>query len=70
MEMHLSIVNNELARLGNRTNQVVRRLTFITTVFMPLSFLAGVGGMSEWSMMTGPAELADRLSRSSWLAWR
>lgn len=54
MELHLSLVNNELARLGNRTNQIVRRLTFITTIFMPLSFLAGVGGMSEWSMMTGP----------------
>jgi magnesium transporter len=54
MEMYLSLVNNELAQLGNRTNQVVRRLTFVTTVFMPLSFLAGVGGMSEWSMMTGP----------------
>ncbi len=53
MEIHLSLVNNELARLGNRTNQIVRRLTFITTVFMPLSFFAGVGGMSEWSMMTG-----------------
>jgi magnesium transporter len=54
MELHLSLVNNELAQVGNRTNQVVRRLTFITTIFMPLSFLAGVGGMSEWSMMTGP----------------
>jgi magnesium transporter len=54
MEIHLSLVNNELALLGNRTNHVVRRLTFITTVFMPLSFLAGVGGMSEWTMMTGP----------------
>jgi magnesium transporter len=54
MEIYLSLTNNELARLGNRTNQVVRRLTFITTIFMPLSFLAGVGGMSEWSMMTGP----------------
>lgn len=54
MELHLSLVNNELGRVGNRTNQVVRRLTFITTIFMPLSFLAGVGGMSEWSMMTGP----------------
>lgn len=28
--------------------------TFITTIFMPLTLLAGVGGMSEWSMMTGP----------------
>lgn len=54
LEIHLSLVNNELARLGNRTNQVVRRLTYITTIFMPLSFFAGIGGMSEWSMMTGP----------------
>jgi magnesium transporter len=22
---------------------------------MPLTLLAGIGGMSEWSMMTGPA---------------
>jgi magnesium transporter len=33
---------------------MVRRLTMITTVFMPLTMLAGIGGMSEWSMMTGP----------------
>jgi magnesium transporter len=32
----------------------VRRLTFITTIFMPLALLSGIGGMSEWSMMTGP----------------
>ncbi len=53
MELHLSLVNNELGHTANRTGEVVRRLTIITTVFMPLSFLAGVGGMSEWSMMTG-----------------
>jgi magnesium transporter len=40
--------------VANRTNRVVRRLTLITTVFMPLTMLAGIGGMSEWSMMTGP----------------
>ena len=54
MDLHMSLVNNELGRLANRTNRVVRRLTFITTIFMPLTLLAGVGGMSEWSMMTGP----------------
>ncbi len=32
----------------------MRRLTLITTIFMPLTLIAGVGGMSEWSMMTGP----------------
>ncbi len=54
MEMYLSMLNNEMARAANDTNTTVRRLTFITTIFMPLSLLAGIGGMSEWSMMTGP----------------
>jgi magnesium transporter len=54
MEMYLSLINNRMARVANRTNASVRRLTLITTVFMPLTLLAGVGGMSEWSMMTGP----------------
>ena len=54
MEMYLSMVNNQMARLANETNITVRRLTLITTIFMPLTLLAGIGGMSEWSMMTGP----------------
>jgi magnesium transporter len=54
MEMYLSLINNRMAEVANRTNKSVRRLTLITTVFMPLTLLAGVGGMSEWSMMTGP----------------
>ena len=55
MEIDLSLRSNEMTRASNRTNRSVRRLTFITTIFMPLSLLAGIGGMSEWSMMTGPA---------------
>ncbi|MBP7868116.1 MAG: magnesium transporter CorA family protein [Acidobacteria bacterium] len=54
MEMYLSMVNNQMSLSANRTNRVVRRLTFITTIFMPLTLLAGIGGMSEWTMMTGP----------------
>ncbi len=54
MEMYLSMLNNQMAQTGNLTNKTVRRLTFITTIFMPLTLLAGIGGMSEWSMMTGP----------------
>ena len=53
-EMYLSLINNQMAKVANRTNHTVRRLTLITTIFMPLTLLAGVGGMSEWSMMTGP----------------
>ncbi len=53
MEMYLSILNNQMAKSANATNATVRRLTFITTIFMPLTLLAGIGGMSEWTMMTG-----------------
>jgi magnesium transporter len=54
MEMYLSMLNNQMTKAANETNKIVRRLTFITTIFMPLTLLAGIGGMSEWSMMTGP----------------
>jgi magnesium transporter len=54
MEMYLSMLNNEMTKVANDTNATVRRLTLITTIFMPLTLLAGIGGMSEWSMMTGP----------------
>jgi magnesium transporter len=54
MEMYLSMLNNQMTKAANETNMTVRRLTIITTVFMPLTLLAGIGGMSEWSMMTGP----------------
>lgn len=33
-------------------NKVVKRLTRISVVFLPLNVLAGIGGMSEYSMMT------------------
>ena len=32
----------------------MKRLTLIATICMPLTLIAGIGGMSEWSMMTGP----------------
>jgi magnesium transporter len=54
MEIYLSMLNNQMARAANNTNITVRRLTYITTIFMPLTLLASVGGMSEWTMITGP----------------
>jgi magnesium transporter len=33
-------------------NKVIKRLTVVSVVFMPLNILAGIGGMSELSMMT------------------
>ena len=71
MEMYLSMLNNRMAQAANETNLTVRRLTFITTIFMPLTLLAGIGGMSEWSMMTGPANwrIAYPLFMAGMVCW-
>jgi magnesium transporter len=44
-----------ISRLGQRTNEVMKVLTMISTVFIPLTFIAGVYGMnfdreSPWNM--------------------
>ena len=39
LDMYLSVVSN-------RMNDVVKRLTLVTTIFMPISFLTGLGGMN------------------------
>lgn len=54
MELYTSLLNNLMTKMSNETNFSVRRLTLIATIFMPLTLLASIGGMSEWSMMTGP----------------
>jgi len=45
MDARASIVSNNL-------NLLMKRLTVLSVVFMPLNIIAGVGGMSEFSMMT------------------
>jgi magnesium transporter len=52
MELYSSLQNNLMNRSANETNTSVRRLTLIATVFMPLTLIASIGGMSEWTMMT------------------
>ena len=39
MEVYLSVINN-------RTNDIMKTLTVITTLFMPLTFLTGFFGMN------------------------
>jgi magnesium transporter len=56
MELYASMLNNQMARASNQTNATVRRLTFITTIFMPLTLIAGIFGMSEWTVITGGEE--------------
>lgn len=41
--------------INNNMNVLLKNLTLINVVFLPLGVLAGVGGMSEFSMMTGSA---------------
>lgn len=45
MDVRASIVNNNI-------NVLMKQLTMINIVFMPLNLIAGIGGMSEFSMMT------------------
>jgi magnesium transporter len=45
MDARASIVSNNL-------NVLMKHLTVINVVFMPLNVIAGVGGMSEFTMMT------------------
>jgi len=69
MEIDLSLRSNEMSRAANRTNRSVRRLTLITTIFMPLSLLAGIGGMSEWSMSRPGLRTGASPIRSSYWSW-
>jgi len=46
------IMNTHASIISNNLNQTIHRLTFITTIFMPLTLIASIGGMSEWTMMT------------------
>ncbi len=54
MELHTSLISNEMNKRANETSISMKRLTLIATICMPLTLIAGIGGMSEWSMMTGP----------------
>lgn len=53
MELYTSLLNNLMTKMSNDTNTSVKRLTLITTIFMPLTLLSGIGGMSEFTMMIG-----------------
>ena len=45
-EMLTSLMDVYLSSVANRTNEVMKVLTMITTLFIPLSFLAGLYGMN------------------------
>ncbi len=49
-EMISSLIDLYMSSINNRLNEVMKVLTVITTIFMPLSFLAGVYGMNFENM--------------------
>lgn len=55
-EIQSSILDNMIdthaSISGNNLNILMKKLTVLSVVFMPLNLLAGVGGMSEWSSFT------------------
>ena len=66
MELYTSLLNNLMTKMSNDTNNSVKRLTLITTIFMPLTLLSSIGGMSEWTMMTGPDRWKITTHSSFW----
>jgi magnesium transporter len=42
--------------VNNNMNVLLKNLTIINVVFLPLNLLASIGGMSEFSMMTGGSD--------------
>ena len=51
-ELVSSAVDTYLSAVNNRTNEVVRTLTIVTTMFMPISFIAGFFGMNFFQAVT------------------
>jgi magnesium transporter len=45
-EMVASLMNTYLSAVANRTNEVMKVLTIVATIFIPLTFLAGIYGMN------------------------
>lgn len=45
-EMGIALVNLHLSNVSQRTNEVMKTLTLVASIFIPLSFLAGVYGMN------------------------
>jgi magnesium transporter len=69
MDARGTIVNNNM-------NILLKNLTLINIVFLPLNLIASIGGMSEWSMMTegldwrlSYAIFTGAMLAIGWLTW-
>ncbi len=50
LELVAGLLNTYLSALGNRTNEVMKVLTIMASIFIPLTFLAGIYGMNFEAM--------------------
>lgn len=50
-DMSASLLETYLSSLSNRLNEVIKVLTIISTIFMPLTFLSGLFGMNVPTMI-------------------
>lgn len=53
-EVIASTMDTYLSMVSKNLNVVMKFLTICTVIFMPLNLIAGIGGMSEFSMMISP----------------
>jgi len=44
--MATALLNTYLSSVGHRTNEVMKVLTIMSSIFVPLTFLAGIYGMN------------------------
>lgn len=70
MDARGTIVNNNM-------NVLLKNLTLINVIFLPLNLIAGVLGMSEFSMMTSGLDwrlsyalFVAAMALLSWITWR
>jgi len=65
-ELVVSILNTYLSALGNRTNEVMKVLTIMASIFIPLTFMAGVYGMTFEAMPSCTRAGATRCCSGRW----
>ncbi len=79
VESYRDLVSNMLdaylATISNRLNDVMRRLTVIATIFMPITFITGFFGMNftgipySWNWLLGAIILAISITPLAMLIW-
>lgn len=55
-----TLMSTRSSIMNNNMNVLIKRLTIVNVIFLPLNLLAGMGGMSEYTAMTDGLPLAIR----------